>query len=335
VREKLHLGGPVFRGVQAVPLDKIVGSVDRYRDFDRMFLPTQSHTSERWRKISRARYQDISLPPVLLFKVGEVYFVVDGNHRVSVAREAGQEYIDAEVREVISRVPVTADVGADDLECLEERVQFLERTQLDRLHPEAVIKPTIVGGYDRLIEHIAVHCYFMGIDQGRSPSEEEAVNDWYDTLYRPVVEVVRETGVLDEFPGRTETDLYLWIMDHLLPAQPRGRDRPGRGRCRLHPVARRRLAPPSQDPAKCRGEAPAFLAWLQFGQSGCFAPYTASRRRLIPLRPTPRGVFDPYRLTSNLGFRSPPRCSLHRIVMSAAGLYSGAGDDRGATRRAA
>jgi hypothetical protein len=215
VREKLHLGGPVFRGVQAVPLDKIVGSVDRYRDFDRMFLPTQSHTSERWRKISRARYQDISLPPVLLFKVGEVYFVVDGNHRVSVAREAGQEYIDAEVREVISRVPVTADVGADDLECLEERVQFLERTQLDRLHPEAVIKPTIVGGYDRLIEHIAVHCYFMGIDQGRSPSEEEAVNDWYDTLYRPVVEVVRETGVLDEFPGRTETDLYLWIMYHL------------------------------------------------------------------------------------------------------------------------
>jgi hypothetical protein len=215
VREKLHLGGPVFRGVQAVPIERIVGSVDRYRDFDRLFLPTQSHTADRWRKISRARYEDVSLPPVQLFKVGEVYFVVDGNHRVSVARESGQEYIDAEVREVVSRVPVTPDIQGDDLECLGERVEFLERTQLDRLHPEADIKPTIVGGYDRLIEHIAVHGYFMGIDQGRPPSEGEAVTDWYDTLYRPVVEVVEQSGVLEEFPGRTATDLYLWIMDHL------------------------------------------------------------------------------------------------------------------------
>jgi len=215
VREKLHLGGPVFRGVRAVPLDRIVGSVDRYHDFDRLFLPTQSHTSDRWRKISRARYDEISLPPVHLFKVGEVYFVVDGNHRVSVAREAGQEYIDGEVREVISRVPVTPEIQADDLECLGERVEFLERTQLDRLRPEAVIKPTIVGGYDRLIEHIAVHGYFMGIDHGRAPSEEEAVIDWFDTLYHPVVEVVEQSGVLEEFPGRTATDLYLWIMDHL------------------------------------------------------------------------------------------------------------------------
>jgi hypothetical protein len=209
VREKLHLGGPVFRGVHAVPLDRIVGSVDRYHDFDRLFLPTQSHTSDRWRKISRARYEDVSLPPVLLFKVGEVYFVVDGNHRVSVAREAGQEYIDAEVREVVSRVPVTQEVQVDDLELLGERVEFLERTQLDRLRPEAVVQPTIVGGYDRLIEHIAVHRYFMGIEQGRQASEEEAVTDWFDTLYRPVVEVVEEGGVLEEFPGRTATDLYL------------------------------------------------------------------------------------------------------------------------------
>jgi len=215
VREKLHLGGPVFRGVEAVPVNRIVGSVDRYRDFDRLFLPTQSHTAERWRKISRARYEDVSLPPVQLFKVGEVYFVVDGNHRVSVARESGQEFVDAEVREVVSRVPVTTDIQADDLECLGERVEFLERTQLDRLHPEAIIKPTIIGGYDRLIEHIAVHGYFMGIDQRRPPAEGEVVTDWYDTLYRPVVEVVRESGVLEELPGRTETDLYLWIMDHL------------------------------------------------------------------------------------------------------------------------
>ncbi len=103
VRESLHLGGPVYRGVQPVLLSQIVGSVDRYRDFDRLFLPTQSRTIDRWTRINRAWYQDISLPPVLLYKVGDVYFVIDGNHRVSVARNRGQEYIDAEVRECSAR----------------------------------------------------------------------------------------------------------------------------------------------------------------------------------------------------------------------------------------
>jgi hypothetical protein len=215
VREKLHLGGPVYRGVQTVPLDRIIGSVDRYRDFDRLFLPTQSHTEDRWRRINRAWYEEINLPPVMLYKVGEVYFVVDGNHRVSVARDRGQTFIDAEVREVESRVPVTAGIQPEDLECLGERVEFLERTQLDRLYPEAVIKPTVLGGYDRLLEHISVHRYFMGIDQGRPVSEEEAVRHWFETLYLPVIEAVRQSAILEELPGRTETDLYLWSMDHL------------------------------------------------------------------------------------------------------------------------
>jgi len=215
VREKLHLGGPVYRGLQSVPLDKIIGSVNRYRDFDHLFLPTQSHTEDRWRRINRAWYEEIDLPPVMLYKVGEVYFVVDGNHRVSVARDRGQQFIDAEVREVESRVPVTAGMQPDDLERLGERIEFLERTQLDRWYPEAVIKPTVLGGYERLLEHIAVHRYFMGIDRGRSISEEEAVRHWHETLYLPVVQVVERSEVLEELPGRTATDFYLWTMDHL------------------------------------------------------------------------------------------------------------------------
>jgi hypothetical protein len=215
VREKLHLGGPVYRGLEAVPLDKIIGSVNRYRDFDRLFLPTQSHTEDRWRRINRAWYEEINLPPVMLYKVGEVYFVVDGNHRVSVARDRGQQFIDAEVREVESRVPVTADMQPDDLERLGERVEFLERTQLDRLYPEAVIQPTVLGGYERLLEHIAVHRYFMGIDQGRPITEEEAVRHWYETLYLPVAKVVTRSGILEELPGRPPMDFYLWTMDHL------------------------------------------------------------------------------------------------------------------------
>lgn len=215
VRESLHLGGPVYRGVRAVRVDQIVGSVDRYRDFDRRFLPTQSRTIDRWTRINRAWYRDISLPPVLLYKVGEVYFVIDGNHRVSVARSRGQEYIDAEVRECAARVPVTADLRPEDLERLHDRVEFLERTRLDEVRPGAVVETTILGGYERLVEHIAVHRYFMGVERGAQVSEAEAVGHWYDRLFLPVIEVVRQSGILDEFPDRTATDVYLWVMDHL------------------------------------------------------------------------------------------------------------------------
>jgi hypothetical protein len=215
VREQLRLGGLVYRGVKAVPLDKVIGSLNRYRDFDRFFAPLQSHTQDRWQKINRAWYEEANLPPVLLYKVGEVYFVVDGNHRVSVARSKGQVYIDAEVREAVTRVPLTSEVEPEDLQRLGERVDFLERTQLDRLRPKVNIETTVLGGYDRLVEHIAVHRYFMGIDEGREIGVEEAVEHWYDTLYRPVVEVVEKSGILESFPDRTATDLYLWVMDHL------------------------------------------------------------------------------------------------------------------------
>ncbi|NIM94779.1 MAG: hypothetical protein GTO18_13850 [Anaerolineales bacterium] len=215
VHDRLHLGGPVYRGIQTVPLSKIVGSVDRYKDFDRLFSPTQSHTEERWRRISRAWYKEISLPPVLLYKVGDAYFVVDGNHRVSVAKDRGQEFIDAEVREVKSKVPVTESITADELECLEAQVEFLERTQIDKALPGVQIETTLLGGYDRLIEHIAVHRYFMGIDQDRSISAPEAVAHWYETIYQPVTEVINQSEILEDFKGRTCADLYLWVMDHL------------------------------------------------------------------------------------------------------------------------
>jgi len=214
VREKLRVGGPIYRGVQTVPIKQIVGSVNRYLDFDRAFLPKQVHTAGRWQSVSRAWYDEISLPPVLLYQVGDIYFVVDGHHRVSVAREQGQAYIDAEVRECQVKVPVTPDLEPDDLEELGAKVIFLERTGLDRLRAEADITVTILGGYDRLLEHIAVHRYFMGLDFQRGVSENEAVEHWYDTVYLPVVLVIRASSVMRAFPRRTEADFYLWVMDH-------------------------------------------------------------------------------------------------------------------------
>lgn len=216
VRDKLGLRGLIRRGVQPVPVAKIVGSVGRYRDFDNAFLPVKNTLGDRWRKINRAFYDDVSLPPVTLYKVGDAYFVLDGNHRISVAREHNVEYLDAEVFEAATRVPLTVDdiVDADNLEVLGEYAQFLERTQLDQVRPEQNIRFTIGGAYDRLIEHIAVHRYFMGVEQKRPIGEDEAVRDWYDNVYMPVIEAVREDDILKDFPGRSESDLYLWIIDH-------------------------------------------------------------------------------------------------------------------------
>jgi hypothetical protein len=197
IKEKLHIGGPIYRGVQTVRVDQIAGSLNRYHEFDRVFLPASDQLAARWQSVNRAFYQEISLPPVVLYKVGQVYFVVDGHHRVSVAREQGQIYIKPE-----------------DLEILGDKVRFLERTSLDRLIPGANIKLTIPDGFERMLEHIAVHRYFMGIDWSRDISKEEAIRHWYEMVYLPVINVIRDTDILKEFPGKTEGDLYLWVLDH-------------------------------------------------------------------------------------------------------------------------
>jgi hypothetical protein len=180
-----------------------------------VFLPKQGSTAHRWQSIARAFYREVDLPPVRLYKVGDAYFVVDGHHRVSVAREQGIEFIDAEVQEVISRVPVNADLKAEDLIILHEYRRFLERTRLDEIRPGQHIRFTVAGGYQQIIEHIATHRHYMQLEQQREVSDAEAVADWYDQVYLPVVEVIRTNKVLDDFPGRTESDLYLWIIEHL------------------------------------------------------------------------------------------------------------------------
>jgi hypothetical protein len=213
VKTRLRLGGPIYRGIETVPLRQIVGSLNRYAEFDRAFKPAEDHLAERWQNVDYAFYKAISLPPILLYKVGQVYFVVDGHHRVSVAREQGQEDIDAEVRECSTKVNITPDIRPEDLDILGEKVLFLERTRLDRLRPQSRIRLTMPGGFDRMLEHIAVHGYFMGLDLKRHVSDQEAATDWYDRVYVPIVKVIRSSKVLREFPGRTEGDLYLWVLD--------------------------------------------------------------------------------------------------------------------------
>jgi uncharacterized ParB-like nuclease family protein len=211
----LHPTSERYGGTQAIPISQIVGSVDRYRDFDHFFLPRLQHTMDRWIGIRRAGLEGKELPPIQVYKVGDIYFVKDGHHRVSVARQAGQKYIDAEIIELTVPVGLDPEDSLKDLIIKGEYARFLEQTHLHAVRPEHYeILFTVPGRYDVLLDHIKTRQYYLGLKFEREVPWEEAVGSWYDRLYKRVVDETREHKVLDKFPGRTEADLYLWIMDH-------------------------------------------------------------------------------------------------------------------------
>lgn len=214
VRRRLNVRGQRYLGHQVVSLDHVVGSEGRYGDFDRRFLPRTDAIEHRWRSIDSAMIRAVELPPVELYKLGDVYFVRDGNHRVSVARQQGQSFIDAYVTELLVDVPLTPDMSVQDLMLKEEYSDFLEWTDLHQLRPDERIEFSELGGYLDLVRHINAHRYFLGLERDEPVDRDTAVASWYDHVYMPVVELIREQHVLQHFPGRTEADLYRWIMDH-------------------------------------------------------------------------------------------------------------------------
>ena len=204
-------------GVQAIPVNHIIGSVDRYREFDRYYLPKERHLDERWVGIRTAQMEGKELPPIQVYKVGELYFVKDGNHRVSVARRQGQAFIDASVIELNVSVPPEAGDTLRDMIIKGEYAHFLRDTHLDVVAPHhRPIFFTAPGRYAKLIEHIKARQYYLDLKPGRERpvTWEEAVESWYRRLYSRIVENIESHGVMRRFPGRTEADLYLWVMDH-------------------------------------------------------------------------------------------------------------------------
>lgn len=214
VKEQVGIKAWRYRGLQEVPLQQIVGSVNRYQDFDRAFFPLHG-ISPRLRQIEEAWDRGEVLPPVKLYKIGGAYFVEDGHHRVAAARRAGATVIDAEVMEFVPTVPVSASDTPKDILLKAEYAEFLRETHLEELCPGMEITFSELGKYKVLLEHIVVHRYFLGIEQQRDVSYEEAVVSWVDRVYRPLVEAFRRAGALTHFPGRTEGDLYVWVSEHL------------------------------------------------------------------------------------------------------------------------
>ena len=202
-------------GLQEIDIDNIVGSVNRYADFDDAFLPRQKHTRSRWEKIDRAYLRDEILPPVDVYQIGEFYFVIDGNHRVSVAKKRGQKWIDAHVVKIDVPYEIDRNFDFNELILKEEQNRFYENTGIKKLHPDVGIQLSIPGLFDRLQEHIDAHRFYTSEYLQHEISYEKAVSSWYEYIYLPLVKIIRERKILDIFPERTEADLYFWIIEHL------------------------------------------------------------------------------------------------------------------------
>lgn len=214
VKESLDLRHLVDRGRQDVPLDKIVGSLGRAREFDRAFLPRRESSRDRWEGIARLAESPEGFPPVELYQVGDAYFVVDGHHRISYLQSLGTPTVEAQVKEFLTPVPLAPEASLEDVMLKRGLSDFLESTGLVPQDDQELLVTT-ANGYDRLLDHIVVHRYFRGLEEQREIPWQEAVDSWYQAVYRPVMDALETSNLPASFPHRTPTDLYLFVMDHL------------------------------------------------------------------------------------------------------------------------
>jgi hypothetical protein len=217
VRSILRPDSETYRGMQTVGIARIVGSEGRYKDFNRAFLPRHDKMMKRWMRVDMAHYQNIELPPIKLFEIGGVYFVRDGNHRVSVAKAQGAEFIDAEVISLSSEVKLTPGMTREQLKGAVidfEKERFFEMTRLDSQRPGCVLEFTEVGRYDELLAHIRDHKWYINLKQTQEIPFEEAAVSWYDLVYFPIIQIVREEKLLARLPRMTEGDLYVFVGKH-------------------------------------------------------------------------------------------------------------------------
>ena len=208
VVEALGRTGQVDLGLQVVPLDAIVGSVDRTVDFDRGLRPTSARLRSRWERIAAAQRRGEALPPVSLYKIADLYFVRDGHHRVSVAKSLGRKDIDAYVVEVITRVKLGQETRVSDLPLKDHERLFRERVPLPRELRQriAVSDPWDFG---TLSEAVEAWGFRAMQSRGTYMDRGEVAQLWFREEYEPVVELLRAGDLIDR--DETETDAYLRV----------------------------------------------------------------------------------------------------------------------------
>jgi len=208
VVESLGRTGQTDLGLQVVPLDAIVGSVDRTVDFDRGLRPTSARLRSRWERINAAQRRGEALPPVSLFKVGDLYFVRDGHHRVSVAKSLGRTDIDAYVVEVTTRVKLGEDTLVSDLPLKDHERLFRERVPLPA-DARARISLRDQWDFGTLAEAVEAWGFRAMQNRGTYMDRAEIARHWYTEEYEPVVELLRAGDLIAE--GETETEGYMRV----------------------------------------------------------------------------------------------------------------------------
>jgi hypothetical protein len=209
---RLRVSGQSYLGIREIPIDRIVGSVDRSGDFDRDFRPRRGLSRGRLASL-RSAFRDGGLPAIEVFEVGGAYFVEDGHHRVALAREQHADFIDAEVTRLQTNYEVGPEVDVCQLVHTEQQRMLLEESGLSRARPEAVIEFTLLDGYTQLREIIKAHGYDLARQRGALPAPEEVAGDWYDSVYRPGVDAVRRASLPELYASwhSTDADLFLWV----------------------------------------------------------------------------------------------------------------------------
>ncbi len=193
----------VDRGTLSISLDQIVGSVGRYHDFDAQFKPRGYNSDERLQGIMNAMRKGRSIPPISLYQIKDNYYILDGHHRFTAAKELGHSHIRACILELLP-----------SKDTLENRL-YRERTDFrDRFHLTSFFELTELGQFDILEEQIGEHQQFLEQESGGQVSESEAAADWHKTIYLPLRTLVESSRLVDSFPGRTVDDLYLYISLH-------------------------------------------------------------------------------------------------------------------------
>ena len=203
-----------YKGMKTIPVKNIIGSENRYHDFSSAFYPKNTRLQHRWESVDAANLDDIILPPISVYKLGDWYFVRDGNHRVSVARSKGVEFIDAEVVELTSKIPLEEGITLNEIK---RRVVAYERQRfLDQFNPTYLPMERIVftapGSYPEMVNHILVHKYYLNQDKKEEISFEEGAVSWYQNVYLKIADAIEKEHLLVEFPGQTEADMYMWLV---------------------------------------------------------------------------------------------------------------------------
>jgi hypothetical protein len=194
-------------GLQTIALASIVGTVDRTRDFDRRFRPTSNRLRERWQGINMALRRGRGMPPISVYRIGDLHFVRDGHHRVSVALAMDLGVIEAYVTEITTQLPATGISSRGDLVVKDYERLFRQRVPLP---PEMSARIHVHDPWDyaQLSECVEAWSYRLLQDERAFIDRGEAARRWFEHEFVPVVAMLHEADLVGD---GTEAEAYMRV----------------------------------------------------------------------------------------------------------------------------